>query len=306
MIFIITHKEDFTADFVIDKLNNRGIKYYRFNCEDIDQEKYIFQNKNNFAFELNKVNNFRSVWFRRTKLPDLKRNSDTDKLYLLGEYDSLLHNIYYRLQTKKWLSHPESVYRAENKIFQISVAKEIGFKLPATLITNQHSTLKMFIEKHNQKVIVKPLAQGRIKQVDGFKTIYTNQLTKKIISNLESYLLTPSIYQEYIEKQYELRVTVVADKVFSAKIDSQQLDETKIDWRKQKLPFEKYSLPKKIEDKCRNLVKKLNLSFGAIDIIKDLNGNYIFLEINPNGQWAWLDMETGLNISDEIINFLSC
>lgn len=305
MILIITHKEDYTADFVIDKLNKRGIEYRRFNCEDIDEEKYLFESQNNFSVQLGNVKSFHSVWFRRTKLPNLRIYDEAEKLYLLGEYDALLQNLYFQINAKKWLSHPKYVYQAENKIFQMRLARDIGFYLPDTIITNQHSELKKFIDKHKRNVIVKPLSQGRIKQLSGFKTIFTNLLTPSIIDNLDSYSLTPSIYQEYIEKEFELRITVVDDKIFSARIDSQKYDETKIDWRKQKMPFEKYPLPNDIRDKCLALIKKLNLSFGAIDIIKDSKGNYIFLEVNPNGQWAWLDMDAGLNISDEIINYLT-
>lgn len=304
MILIITHKEDYTADFVIDKLNKQGIRYYRFNCEDIDNEKYLFENQNGFSFDINKINSFYSVWFRRTKLPELEIKNQAEKLYLLGDYDALLENLYFLLNTKKWLSNPQYVYQAENKLYQLKIAQQIGFNIPDTLITNQHSLLKSFIEKHKQNVIVKPLKQGRIKQGKGFKTIFTNKLNSKMIEDLETYSLTPCIFQEYIEKEYELRITVVGEKVFAAKVDSQMHEETKIDWRKHKTPFQQYNLPKEISHKCVEITHKLNLSFGAIDIIKNKDGKYIFLEINPNGQWAWLDMETGLNISDEIINYL--
>lgn len=305
MILIITHKDDFTADFVIDKLNKRGINYYRFNCEDIDKENYLFEKQNKFQFQIDNLNSFNSVWFRRTKLPNLQIKNDAEKFYLLGEYDALLSNLYSQLNTKRWLSHPNNVYQAENKIFQLQAAQKIGFSIPDTIITNQHSVLKEFIAKHNQNVIVKPLSQGRIKQHSGIKTIYTNKISIDIINNLDNYSLTPSIYQEYIEKEYELRITVVNEKIFAAKVDSQKFDETKTDWRKQKIPFEKYPLPDPVSKKCITLLQKLNLSFGAIDMIKNHKGEYVFLEINPNGQWAWLDMEAGLNISDEIINYLT-
>lgn len=305
MILIITHKEDFTADFVIDKLNKQGIKYYRFNCEDIDKENYLFSNQNKFAFQFNNLNSFYSVWFRRTKLPQLDIKDEAEKLYLLGEYDSLLNNLFLQLRTKKWLSNPTNVYQAENKIFQLHIAQEIGFVIPDTIITNQHSVLKEFLTKHNNNVIVKPLSQGRITSENELKLIYTNKIKTDIIEKIDSYSLTPSIFQEQIEKKYELRITVVNEKVFAAKVDSQKLEGTKTDWRKEKNSFEKYLLPNDIEKKCVELVQKLNLSFGAIDIIKDSKGKYIFLEINPNGQWAWLDMEAGLNISDEIIKYLT-
>ena len=111
--------------------------------------------------------------------------------------------------------------------------------------------------------------------------------------------------QNCISKEYELRITIVGDKVFSAKVNSQENKNTLTDWRKEKNPFVIYELPTEIEQKCIQLTKKLNISFGAIDLVRDKNGDYIFLEINPNGQWAWIEMETGLKISDEIINYLT-
>lgn len=304
MILIITHKEDFTADFVIAKLNEIGIKYFRFNCEDIDKANYFFEDNNDFIFNINNLSAFKSVWFRRTKLPELDVKNEAEKLYLLGDYDALLDNIYAVLDAKKWLSHPKNVYHAENKIYQIKIAKELGFNIPDTLITNQHSVLQKFIDKHEGNIIIKPIRQGRIREQNGFKSIFTNKINLSTIKELEKYNLTPSIFQEYIEKEYELRITVVGNKIFSAKVDSQKLEETTIDWRKKKIPFEPYSLPMEISEKCLALTQKLNLSFGAIDIIKNKNGEYVFLEINPNGQWAWLETEAGLKISDEIINFL--
>jgi glutathione synthase/RimK-type ligase-like ATP-grasp enzyme len=97
---------------------------------------------------------------------------------------------------------------------------------------------------------------------------------------------------------------VVGEKIFAAKVDSQKNEDTKIDWRKKKTPFVSYDLPEQISEKCLVMTKKLNLEFGAIDMIRKPNGEYVFLEINPNGQWVWLDTEASLKISDEIINLL--
>jgi glutathione synthase/RimK-type ligase-like ATP-grasp enzyme len=304
MILIITHKEDFTADFVINKLNDRGIQYYRLNCEDIDKDNYVFENSNNYIFSINNICSFHSVWFRRTKLPDIDVKNEAEKLYLLGDYDSLFENMYDLISAKKWLSHPNYVYQAENKIHQLAIARDIGFNIPDTIVTNDQSILRKFIDKNNGNIIVKPIRQGRIRQKSGYKSIFTNKVNSDIINDLENYHLTPCIFQENINKEYELRVTIVGNKVFSAKVDSQKVEETKIDWRKKKTFFQQYELPEEVSRKCLAITKNLNLSFGAIDLIKNECGEYVFLEINPNGQWAWLEMEAGLKISDEIINFL--
>lgn len=305
MILIITHKEDFTADFVIEKLNERDIKYFRLNCEDINKYNYSFNNNSDFKFSINGITEFNSVWFRRTKLPEIETSTKGQQLFLLGDFETLFENIFILINSERWLSNPGFVYKAENKIYQLKIAKELGFKVPATIVTNNHKELKDFITLNNENVIIKPIRQGRIDLEDGVKTIFTNQINKKVIENLTQYDLTPCIIQTHISKEYELRITVVADKVFSAKVNSQENKNTLTDWRKEKNPFVIYDLPIEVKKKCIQLTKKLNISFGAIDLIKDKNGDYVFLEINPNGQWAWIEMETGLKISDEIINYLT-
>lgn len=305
MILIITHKEDFTADFVIEKLNKHNIKYFRLNCEDLNRNNYSFDSINNLNLSINGICDFSSVWFRRTKLPDIEVKDQGQKMFLLADYESLFDNLFSLIKSEKWLSIPHYVYRAENKLYQLQKAKQIGFNVPNTIVTNSYKQLSEFILDNDKNVIIKPIRQGRIQLSDGLKTIFTNQVNQEIIENLTKYDLTPCIFQNNVLKEYELRITVVANKVFSAKINSQENENTQIDWRKEKIPFTEYELPLDIQKKCVKLLKELNISFGAIDLIKDKNGKYIFLEINPNGQWAWIEMETGLKISKAIINYLT-
>lgn len=301
MILIITHKEDYTSDFIINKLNQRKIEYKRLNCEDIIHN--IFSVDKNLNFKIYGETNFSSVWFRRTKLPELESQNLNQKIYLLNEYEALLKNLFCTIQAN-WISDPFSIYHAENKLYQLKIAKEIGFKIPNTLVTNSKDDLKAFYIKNAKNVIIKPLSQSKINNNNETEFIFTNVLEEEHVQRMEEYDLTPCIFQEKIDKNIELRVTVVGEKVFSAGVDSQISEYTKIDWRKEKLVFFKESIPEEVKEKCVLLVRKLNLKFGAIDLIKDNNGNYVFLEINPNGQWAWIENETGLEISDAIINEL--
>lgn len=301
MILIITHKEDYTADFLIDKLNNKRIKYKRLNCEDIDKTNYSIDN--NFKFTFDKEYSFKSVWFRRTKLPLIENVNFSERIYLQNEYETLLKNLFSVIDAK-WFSEPHSIYRAENKLLQLKLAHEIGFNIPKTLVTNCKIELKKFYEKNNHDIIIKPLGISRIIQDDSMTFLFTNSLKREHIDSIEDFDLTPCLFQNRIEKEFELRITVVGENVFSAGVDSQSNIETQLDWRKSQLHFFKYKIPNDIRDKCIEIVKKLNLRFGAIDIIKDMNGNYIFLEINPNGQWAWIENQTQLPISDSIIKEL--
>jgi glutathione synthase/RimK-type ligase-like ATP-grasp enzyme len=305
MILIITHKEDYTTDYVIDKLNKKSIPYFRFNCEDyLSYDIFIEYNFKNII-SINNINKFTSVWYRRTKLPTIDCENQSERIYLLNEMDTFMHNLF-EIIDAKWLSNPISVAAAENKLAQLRLAKELGMNVPTSLITNNISQLKCFINK-NSKTIIKPIARGRIDYADNSsKLIFTNIIPEDVINQIDSYTLTPAIYQEYIEKEYELRVTVVEDEIFAASVDSQSFNEAQIDWRRKKMKFEKYNLPEALKNKCRMMLKHLNLSFGAFDFIKATNGDYYFLEVNPNGQWVWIEKDTGLPISESIIKFLSC
>jgi len=305
MILIITHKEDYTTDYVIDKLNQKSIPYFRFNCEDYLSYDITLEYNTQEILSINNVTKFTSVWYRRTKLPVIDCENQSEKLFLLNEMDNFMQNLF-EIINAKWLSTPISVAAAENKLAQLRIAREIGMNVPSTMITTNTVQLKSFIAK-NQKTIIKPIARGRIDYADNTsKLIFTSIITDEIANQIDSYTLTPAIYQEYIEKEYELRVTVVGSEVFAASVDSQTHDEAQIDWRRKKIKFEKYDLPGDLQDQCRIMLKRLNISFGAFDFIKATNGKYYFLEVNPNGQWVWIEKDTGHPISDSIINFLSC
>jgi glutathione synthase/RimK-type ligase-like ATP-grasp enzyme len=304
MILIITHKTDFTADFIINKLNKRKIAYKRFNCEDILSHNSTIEFHKELCYSILGEVEFNSVWFRRTKLPEIEGLPINERIYILNETDSLVKNIFSIIDTK-WISDPFSVYKAENKLYQLKKAQEIGFDIPPTLITNSKTELLKFFEKYNQNVIVKPISQTRIDDKDSLGFIFTNILSKEQIENINNFDLTPCIYQKNIEKEFEVRVTVVENKTFVALIDSQNDIETKIDWRKKKLTFTEFDIPENVKDMCIRITKELNLKFGAIDLIKNIDGNYTFLEINPNGQWTWIEMQTNLQISEAIINALT-
>lgn len=303
MILIITHKQDYTVDFIVNKLNKKGILYKRLNCEDLINTNYSFDFNNGFNFSFDGIKDFHSVWFRRTKFPEINDLKQEEKHYILTEYDSLLKNIFATIDAK-WLSEPKYVYNAENKVLQLKVAKKIGFNIPQTIITNDKQKIKEFYLNNNQDIIIKPLAHTRISYNNDVAFIFTNSVSKELIDSIDDYDINPCIFQKNIQKDYEIRVTVIDKKVFASSVFSQSNENTKNDWRKEKLDFNLVHIPKEISDKCVRILQELNIKFGAIDLIKTPNDEYVFLEINPNGQWAWIEMQTGLEMSDEIIKFL--
>jgi glutathione synthase/RimK-type ligase-like ATP-grasp enzyme len=119
--------------------------------------------------------------------------------------------------------------------------------------------------------------------------------------------LSPAIYQELVEKRSDVRVTYVGGRLFVAEIDSQGDDAAKVDWRRTAnpdLPHRRAELPTSICENLRRLMLALCLEYGAIDLIRTLDDQYVFLEINPNGQWQWLDDILQMGITESIVGWL--
>ena len=115
------------------------------------------------------------------------------------------------------------------------------------------------------------------------------------------------LFRSYIEKFLELRITIVGKKIFCCSIDSQKKESTKIDWRKldlHDLKHEIYTLPENISQKLIKLIRKMNLIYSAIDMILTPQGDYVFLEVNPSGQYEWIEKMTGLEITKSIAEHL--
>lgn len=312
-VLIITSKEDVTVDFVVYKLKERNVDYYRFNTEDIGSCVDIYFDGLNYWLNDKKKNktvylrNITAVYFRRPKLPQPPFEITLgEQQFYLSEISTYLEGLYRSLIDKYWLNSVFNIRMLENKPYQLSLAKKINFLIPDFCITNDYDTSVSFIKKH-ESCIFKPLRSGFINEPHSEgKILYTNKVDLKFIENIKSHDRMPLYIQQEIEKDCDIRVTVVGNKVFSVKILSQEKDESKVDWRQSEkmLAHEKVELPQKIEEKCIRLCKGFNLGFAAIDFILDKNGNFWFLEINPNGQWAWIEGLLSYPISDEITNLL--
>ena len=115
------------------------------------------------------------------------------------------------------------------------------------------------------------------------------------------------IFQAYVPKRFELRITVVGQQVFAAEIHSQHTNHTRHDWRRYDLdetPHFPHALPPDVAQRCIQLVQELGLCYGAIDMVLTPDDRYVFLEINPSGQYLWIEQLTGLPITDALCDLL--
>tara|TARA_R110001583_G_scaffold42556_14_gene135425 strand:- start:4361 stop:5347 length:987 start_codon:yes stop_codon:yes gene_type:complete len=312
-VLVITNKEDLTVDFVIEAFKLRNINYYRFNTEDIGTIVNISFGGNGYTLfdskksKLININDFGSVYFRRPKLPrpDAGLTFGEQQFYIT-EISTYLEGVYRSLASRFWLNSVFDIRFAENKPHQLSVAKSIGFLVPEFSISNDPKICENFIKKHD-RCIFKPLKSGLIEEPEGIgKVLYTTKVDSNFIDKITTNGAMPIYLQRQIIKQSDIRATVVGDKVFGAKILSQDSDVSTIDWRKSDaiLPHERIDIPSEIKGMCLRLCERFNLNFAAIDFILDHSGHFWFLEINPNGQWAWIESLLGYPISNEIAGLL--
>ena len=159
----------------------------------------------------------------------------------------------------------------------------------------------------NNNIITKAIYTANV-DIDGINAaIPTTEISVDELERRRDQIeICPTQFQSRIDKKYELRVTVVGQRVFAVKIDTQATELTKVDWRVHAdlCPHSVYELPMKIHDFCLRFLKEFDLDYGAFDFIVDGEGEYVFLENNPFGQYLWLELETDLPITEEIIRLL--
>lgn len=325
MILIITTKEDEHPTPVIRILNKRNIPVFRLNTECLLTD-YEFTWWNSSADKhlmiINKQTGLEvfdsdivTVWDRRPELPkELPLwGSEAVNKHNLEEAAGFLRFIRSYLSSKPSIGSIVFDGYASSKIEQMACAISVRFRVPETQFSNRQVDI-LNIARWHKELVLKPIASDGIIEDDQNTeyVFYTQKVSQQDIVNApkEAFTQTVSYIQEYIPKAFELRVTVVGKKVFACKIESQHLadNEGKIDWRQgyeHGLKHEPYDLPDDISAKCIAFLDRMRLNFGAFDFIVTPSGEYVFLECNPNGQWLWIEMETGLKISEAIADALA-
>ena len=258
------------------------------------------------------LNDVDSIWYRRPRLVSLEGEMlESEGIeFARDEWKSALESAYALLHKPLWVSHPDKLREAARKPIQLRIAQKIGLDIPQTLITNNPNKAKEFYDSCNGKVIVKATGNGWIysQDSDDVYFVMTNRPSHDDIQANDEITVAPVTFQEEILKEYEIRVNVVGQQVLAVRIDSQNSEISKLDWRRydvQNTPYSHYRLPSEIENKCLKLTQLLGLEFGAIDLIKEPNGKYVFLEINGNGQFLWAEELSGVKISEALANLLA-
>lgn len=237
-----------------------------------------------------------AAWYRKIgSFAPLDTNMELAKqLYINNEVRVLHDTIWSLFPDEVWLSSPRKLAKAERKLDQLLIAREVGFSVPETIVSSDWDAIcGQLLAGDDSRIIIK-MMRGVISDGDTVKAMFTHIADRGEANRLKEYTTSfPGIYQPYVEKSREWRVTVVGDSVFPVSIYTDE--RAKDDWRRlqetESVQFRREELPEGVGERCVQYLAKLGLRFGAFDLIETPDGEIVFLECNPNGQYGWLEDE---------------
>jgi glutathione synthase/RimK-type ligase-like ATP-grasp enzyme len=309
-VLVITNDHDEHADAVIEELDRRAVPHFRFHPEEftdaasisieicdgrIDGE--IRTDHRRLAFH-----DVCAAWYRRSRalfapLPSLNLLHGDLENFVRVQSSAALSGLFASLRTL-WVGQPFRLRKAEVKALQLAEAGRAGLTTPATLISNDPERAAVFVDAlRDTDCAVKPLIATRVDSEEGARLPLTTVLPRG--HALDAVALAPSVFQPYIEKAYELRCVVMGERIFTAKLDSQAHESTRRDWRAgdvedADVAYEGFDLPERVQAGLHRLMRSFEINFASIDMIVTPDGEFVFLDLNPNGQWLWLEEELGL------------
>lgn len=247
-----------------------------------------------------------AAWFRRpTDFGIQFENEDrATRLSVDNERMAAQHALWDAIPAGRWLNAPAANRLAGQKLSQLARARQLGFAVPKTIVANRREAIEQHLA--SESIIFKSFYGIVSKSSGSSNAVYTTLFKNPFPERPAIALPYPGIWQEYIPKAREWRITVVGDSVFDVAIITQA--NAKDDWRRplddKSVTYRHEVFPETEKRKCFALLRAYGLRFGAFDFIETPDGRIVFLEMNPNGQYGWLEQELGLPISEAIASEL--
>jgi glutathione synthase/RimK-type ligase-like ATP-grasp enzyme len=246
-----------------------------------------------------------AVWYRKPGMPSVAAVSDRVVRDMCeSECVDFLTSLWDMTGCRTVPAPPSVMIRSQRKAPQLQLARELGLHVPPTVFTNDPRRFLEFYRRHNGRIVSKITGNIHMRHYVGEQFArYTERVSTRDVAHAKAIELCPMILQAYVPKRLELRITVVGERVFAAEIHSQASNRTAHDWRRYDLevtPHRAHDLPQSIARVCCELTRRLGLRYGAIDMILTPDDDYVFLEINPSGEYGWIEDLTELPISAAI------
>lgn len=274
-----------SSEFVGLKLDNAGDVKVSMRGHEISED---------MSFDSSSVS---VIWNRRLNfsLFDTRGVHELDRHQVVVECRATVSNFHAALCASgvKFVNDHMAGLAAENKLYQLMVARSSGLRIPRTIVGNDPDMVEEFYESSGGKTLMKPFYQPGWMEVGKEFIQHANILDDRLVAMKNSIRLCPAIYQDYIDKAFELRAVVMGRDILFVKIDSQARRESSIDWRGDLLGKSKlslfYDVPVSVRNALLDFMRRMKLDFGCIDLIVTEQGDYFFLEVNDQGQFLWIE-----------------
>lgn len=298
MLLILTASHDVTATYLAEKLAMAGVPFLRLDTDTVARDGAVAYRDGEATLRLNgrtvSAGDITTVWLRRPREIAIDIDGDAaERVHVANEWAEAIEGFLAHIPRERWMNHPTANVRASHKLEQLTRARDAGFRVPATLVTQSREELDCFWRAHEERIIVKPIASGYLERVDGtVASIYTSRV-------LGNHLLDgplapcPTLFQEEIPKASDVRVTVIDDRMTAVAmhrlVDGTQIVDIRRD-NMEDVGYVRCDIPAPVRAALRGLLTAYELRFAAVDFAVTPDGEWVFFEINPNGQWAWLDL----------------
>jgi MvdC family ATP-grasp ribosomal peptide maturase len=316
-VLLLTHSADFyTVDLVAEALARRGARPFRLNTELFPARvKLSARLGNDRAAHLVtcdgarlSAEEVRAVWARKLWTP--RTDEDLDGRFremCARESVAAFEGFLDALHGARWVNDLQRERAAENKQRQLRVASAAGLRVPRTLVTNDPAAARQFFEETEGRTVAKLLRPLTVSMGADTEFVYTSLVNAEDLADAGGLRHSPMVFQELIPKARELRVAWVGGEAFTGALDASGTSRGQTDWRRAapgECRWETAELPAEVAHGLRSLMEELGLVFGAVDLIVTPEGEHVFLEVNPAGEWGMLERDLGLPISDAIARAL--
>lgn len=317
-ILIITHSRDNECiKHVSNYIHALGGEVIRFNVDSYPTKTNLTTLFTNNRWNIildngdkHYLDNLCAVWYRRSHHIGDGIEKIIDQQYLAattGEIKRTLHGMIEGLPCFQ-MERFSTYRRLDSKEEQLKIAVNRGLAIPATCISNSPKEVEAFLKQTNGAVVAKMQSSFSIYQDGNENVVFTNEINQQQLDEFDNLQFCPMVFQQKLEKKLELRITIVGDKIFAFAIDSQKEPNAQIDWRKEGLTlmdsWQSYNLPSYVEKQLLSFMDTYKLNYGAIDLILTPDNKFYFLEINPAGEYFWLDKLCDNAISEQIAKVL--
>ncbi|MGK5552461.1 MvdC/MvdD family ATP grasp protein [Actinomadura kijaniata] len=318
-VLILTQDFDPTVDPVVRSLDERGARVVRVDlshfprrltltASDFDGGHRRLRHRDGRIDRELDLDALSGVWYRRPTSFDFgDEMTEAEREFARNEALIGVGGIL-RSTGCLWINRPDLDAVADLKPYQLTLARQAGMRVPRTLLTNDPDEVARLLDRGEHRLVHKSLSGGVIHYPGASPSgLFTTVVGAETREHVERVRHTVCQFQEYVEKAYEVRLTVIGDTYFPVTIDSQSDDRTRVDWRAEpEIRYGDYRpLPDRVVERTQALLDGLGLVYAAVDFIVTPDGEHVFLEVNTDGQFMWMQNDLGLPMTDRIADLLA-